>query len=162
MTSPHRVFGQPPDPRLNRKKQHLLIDIVILSVLAVLSGAESWDSIELFGKTNHAFLKQFLKLPSGIPSHDTINRVFGLINSRHFERLFIEWSSRMKEGGKLDKAIAIDGKGVRGSRDSFHGKSPIHPVHAWSVEQDLCPGQWKTESKSNEITAIPELPGCLR
>lgn len=84
-----------------------------------------------------------------------------LINSRHFERLFIEWPSHMKESGKLDKVIAIDGKSVRGSRDSFHGKSPIHPVHAWSVEQDLCLGQWKTELKSNEITAIPELLDLL-
>ena len=95
MTSLHRTFGQLSDPRLNRKKQHLLIDIVILSVLAVLSGAESWDSIELFGKTNHVFLKQFLKLPNGIPSHDTINRVFGMINPRHFERLFIQWCDEM-------------------------------------------------------------------
>src|SRR5690554_5070273 len=122
MTSLHRTFGQLSDPRLNRKKQHLLIDIVILSVLAVLSGAESWDSIELFGKTNHVFLKQFLKLPNGIPSHDTINR---------------------------------------GSKDSFHGKSPIHLVHAWSVENNLCLGQWKTDAKSNEIMAIPELLDLL-
>ena len=96
MTSLHRTFGQLSDPRLNRKKQHLLIDIVILSVLAVLSGAESWDSIELFGKTNRVFLKQFLKLPNGIPSHNTINRVFGMINPRHFERLFIQWCDEMK------------------------------------------------------------------
>ena len=121
MTSLHRTFGQLSDPRLNRKKQHLLIDIVILSVLAVLSGAESWDSIELFGKTNHVFLKQFLKLPNGIPSHDTINRVFGMINPRHFERLFIQWCDEMKGDGNLEKVIAIDGKSVRGSKDSFHG-----------------------------------------
>lgn len=161
MTSLHRTFGQLSDPRLNRKKQHLLIDIVILSVLAVLSGAESWDSIELFGKTNHVFLKQFLKLPNGIPSHDTINRVFGMINPRHFERLFIQWCDEMKGDGNLEKVIAIDGKSVRGSKDSFHGKSPIHLVHAWSVENNLCLGQWKTDAKSNEITAIPELLDLL-
>ena len=106
MTSLHRTFGQLSDPRLNREKQHSPVDIVILSVLAVLSGAESWDSIELFGKTNRMFLKQFLKLPNGIPSHDTINRVFGMINPRHFERLFIQWCDEMKEGGKLERVIA--------------------------------------------------------
>ncbi len=161
MTSLHRTFGQLSDPRLNRKKQHLLVDIVILSVLAVLSGAESWDSIELFGKTNRVFLKQFLKLPNGIPSHNTINRVFGMINPRHFERLFIQWCDEMKEGGKLARVIAIDGKSVRGSKDSFHGMSPVHLVHAWSVENNLCLGQWKTDAKSNEITAIPELLDLL-
>lgn len=161
MTSLHRTFCQLSDPRLNRKKQHLLIDIVILSVLAVLSGAESWDSVQLYGKTNYAFLKQFLRLPNGIPSHDTINRVFGMINSRHFERLFIEWSNTMKESKILENVIAIDGKTVRGSKDSFHEKSPIHLVHAWSVENNICLGQRKTEDKSNEITAIPELLDLL-
>jgi predicted transposase YbfD/YdcC len=145
------------DPRINRQKKHLLIDIVILSVLAVLSGAESWDSIELYGKENKAFLKQLLKLPGGIPSHDTINRVFGIINSRHFERLFIQWSNELKKSGKLEKVVAIDGKTVRGSKDSFHEKLPIHLVHAWSVENNICLGQLKTDCKSNEITTIPEI-----
>lgn len=161
MTSLHRTFRQLSDPRLSRKKQHLLIDIVILSVLAVLSGAESWDSIHLFGKTNYAFLKQFLCLPNGIPSHDTLNRVFGLINTRQFERLFSQWSNEMKDTGVLEKVIAIDGKAVRGSKDSFHEKSPVHLVHAWSVENNICLGQRKTEAKSNEITAIPELLNLL-
>ena len=83
-TSLHRIFGQLSDPRIDRKKKHLLTDTVILSVLAVLSGAESWDAIELYGKENLSFLKQILHLPNGIPSHDTINRVFGIINSRRF------------------------------------------------------------------------------
>jgi predicted transposase YbfD/YdcC len=161
MTSLHRTFGKLYDPRISRKKRHLLIDIVILSVLAVLSGAESWDAIELFGRENLPFLKRFLRLPNGIPSHDTINRVFGVINSRHFERLFAEWSQGLKDSGALEKVIAIDGKTVRGSKDTFHEKSPIHLVHAWSVENNLCLGQFKTEAKSNEITAIPELLDIL-
>ncbi|GHT18405.1 hypothetical protein FACS189429_4900 [Bacteroidia bacterium] len=81
------------DPRINRKKQHKLLYIIILSVLAVLSGAESWDSIELFGKMNLAFLRQFIELKKGIPSHDTINRAFSLLNPRSFERLFMEWAT---------------------------------------------------------------------
>jgi len=139
-TSLHRVFGQLSDPRINRHKKHLLIDIVILSVLAVLSGAESWDAIELYGKENIAFLKQLLKLPGGIPSHDTINRIFGMINSHRFERLFAECSVGLEDSGSLERVVAIDGKTVRGSKDAFHGKSPIHLVHAWSVENGLCLG----------------------
>lgn len=160
-TSLHRTFSQLSDPRINRRKKHLLIDIVILSVLAVLSGAESWDAIELYGKENISFLKQILRLPNGIASHDTINRVFGQINARHFERLFSQWANNLKSSDVFEKVIAIDGKTVRGSKDSFHDKSPIHLVHAWSVENKLCLGQYKTAAKSNEITAIPELLDIL-
>ena len=157
MTTLHQIFGQLSDPRINRGKKHLLIDIVILSILAVLSGAESYDSIELFGITNYTFLKQFLKLPNGIPSHDTVNRVFSVLNSRHFERLFIEWTNSLKEEGVFEKVIAIDGKALRGSKDTFHSKSATHMVHAWSVENNICLGQIKTKDKSNEITVIPEI-----
>jgi predicted transposase YbfD/YdcC len=160
-TSLHRAFGRLSDPRINRKKKHLLIDIVILSILAVLSGAESWDAIELYGKENRAFLSQFLSLKNGIPSHDTINRVFSIIHSRQFEKMFIQWAESMKDKKISEKVIALDGKTVCGSKDSFHEKSPIHPVHAWSVENKLCLGQLKTDCKSNEITAIPEILDLL-
>jgi hypothetical protein len=89
MTSLHQTFRQLHDPRLNRKKTHLLLDIIILSILAILYGAESYDSIELSGKTNYVFPKHILKLPNGIPSHDTINRVFSILNSSQFARPFI-------------------------------------------------------------------------
>jgi predicted transposase YbfD/YdcC len=146
---------------MDRNKLHKLLDIIILSILAVLSGAESWDSIELYGKTNLAFLKQILELKNGIPSHDTINRVFAMLNPRSFERLFMEWANNLKDSGILKTVIAIDGKTVRGSKDSFHDTSPIHCVHAWSVENNICLGQLKTAEKSNEITAIPELLDLL-
>jgi predicted transposase YbfD/YdcC len=161
MTTLHQTFKKLHDPRIDRKKKHKLLDIIILSILAVLSGAESWDSIELFGKTNLAFLKQILALANGIPSHDTINRVFSMLNPKHFERLFIEWVNNLKDNGILENVIAIDGKTVRGSKDSFHGTSPIHLVHAWSVENNICLGQIKTAAKSNEITAIPEILDLL-
>jgi len=157
MTTLHQAFQPLHDPRINRKKKHLLLDIIILSILAVLCGAESYDSIELFGKSNYAFLKQILRLPYGIPSHDTINRVFSMLDSKQFERLFIQWSNGLKDSGLFEKVIAIDGKTVRGSKDTFHNTSPIHLVHAWSVENEICLGQLKTSDKSNEITAIPEL-----
>jgi predicted transposase YbfD/YdcC len=146
---------------MERGKKHTLMDIIILSILAVLCGAESWDSIELFGTTNLTFLKQILALKNGIPSHDTINRVFSILNPRSFERLFMEWANNMKDSGALKSVIAIDGKTVRGSKDSFHNTSPIHLVHAWCVENNICLGQLKTAAKSNEITAIPELLDLL-
>jgi predicted transposase YbfD/YdcC len=156
-TSLHQSFGSLQDPRINRCKRHALIDIIILSVLAVLSGAESYDSIVLFGKLNIEFLKQFLALKNGIPSHDTINRVFQILDSRQFERCFITWAQGLKKNGIMERVIAIDGKTVRGSRDSFNDKSPLHAVHAWSVENDICLGQIACGEKTNEITIIPEI-----
>lgn len=161
MTSLHQTFGKLHDPRINRRKKHLLLDIIILSIPAVLCGAESYDSIELFGKTNLAFLKQILELRNGIPSHDTINRVFSILNPRAFERLFMEWANTLKDSKILEHVIAIDGKTIRGSKDTFHNTSPVHLVHAWSVDNNICLGQRKTETKSNEITAIPELLDLL-
>jgi predicted transposase YbfD/YdcC len=137
------------------------MDIIILSVLAVLSGAESYNSIELFGKENLPFLKQFLPLKNGIPSHDTINRVFQILDPRQFERCFIMWAQSLKNDGIQEKVIAIDGKTVRGSKDSFHHKSPLHSVHAWSVENGICLGQMQCGEKTNEITTIPKLLDLL-
>ncbi|OAV64308.1 Transposase [Bacteroidales bacterium Barb6XT] len=108
-----------------------------------------------------AFLKQIPELKNGIPSHDTINRVFSILNPRTFERLFMEWTNTLKDSEVSEHVIAIDGKTLRGSKDSFRHTSPIHLVHARSVENNICSGQRKTETKSNEITAIPELPDLL-
>jgi predicted transposase YbfD/YdcC len=115
------------------------------------------DSIEDFGKENFAFLKQFLLLKNGIPSHDTINRVFQALNPNSFEKCFIEWVQELKHTGKIERVIAIDGKTVRGSKDTYHHKSPLHCINAWSVENGLCPGQIQCDEKTNEITVIPKL-----
>jgi len=160
-TSIHRVFSSLRDPRVNRRKRHDLSDIIILSILGVLCGAESYDSIELFGKENHAFLKQILGLRNGIPSHDTINRVFQALNPVQFERCFITWANGLKEEGVLERVIAIDGKTSRGSKDSYHGKSALHSVHAWSVENGICLGQMECGEKSNEIVVIPKILDLL-
>jgi predicted transposase YbfD/YdcC len=160
-TSLHKAFRSLPDPRINRKKLHILLDIIILSILAVLSGAESYDSIELFGKENFAFLKQILELKNGIPSHDTINRVFQVINPRLFESCFISWAKGLKEDGIWERVIAIDGKTSRGSKDSFHHRSPLHSLHAWSVENGICLGQMECGEKTNEITTIPKMLDLL-
>jgi predicted transposase YbfD/YdcC len=149
------VLRKLKDPRKRHKrKKHLLIDIVILTILGVLCG-------ELFGNKKYDFLKKILKLPNGIPSHDTINRVISMIDPKQFEKLFIEWTKLLAIPG-LKEVIAIDGKTIRGSKDSFHYSPPVHLVSAWASENGLSFGQVKTSDKSNEITAIPELiEGCI-
>ena len=161
MTNLHQAFKSLKDPRIHRNKKHKLVDIIILSILAVLSGAESYDSIALYGKENYEFLRQFLELRNGIPSHDTINRVFQLLNPRQFERCFISWAQGLKDDGILERVIAIDGKTVRGSKDSFHHQSALHTVHAWSVENSICLGQLECGEKTNEITTIPQMLDLL-
>lgn len=156
-TSLHRYFSGLNDPRIKRNKKHVLSDIVVLTIIAVICGAESWDSVELFGKTKIDFLKTFLKLPNGIPSHDTINRVFSMLNPRKFEKLFTQWAASLKDKSIDLELIAIDGKTSRGSKDTFHGQSPIHLVNAWAGHNGLVLGQCKSDGKSNEITTIPLL-----
>jgi predicted transposase YbfD/YdcC len=156
-TSLHLAFKILQDPRMERQKKHELLDIVILSVLAVLCGAESYNEIADYGKANIAFLKQILSLKNEIPSHDTINRVFQALNFTEFEKCFIAWAQGLKKTGEIERVIAIDGKTLRGSKDSFHHKSPIHSVNAWSVENGLCLGQMQCDEKTNEITTIPAL-----
>nr|WP_282638511.1 ISAs1 family transposase [Sphingobacterium thalpophilum] len=156
-TSLHCYFENIPDYRIARNKKHSLSDVIILSILAVICGAESWNSIEDFGKTKVEFLRTFLKLTHGIPSHDAINRVFSNLRPKVFEELFIKWVEDIKDESIKKEVISIDGKSIRGSKDSFHGQSPIHMVSAWAAENELVLGQIKVDEKSNEITAIPQL-----
>lgn len=166
-TSIYDYFSQIPDPRLERNKKHKLTDIIVLSILAVLCGAESYDSIEEFGKARIGFLEQILQLPNGIPSHDTINRATSMIKPDQFEKVFAQWASSLKNIPSQNEVVAIDGKTVRGSKDSFHNKPAIHIVSAWASQNSLVLGQRKVDGKSNEITAIPELlemleiKGCI-
>ena len=170
-TNLHKFFGQIHDPRIDRKRKHLLIDIIILTVIAVIFGADSWDSIQSFGKAKQDFLKKFLRLPGGIPSHDTINRVIFLIRHDRFEQVFIEWIGSLKskqlDNESFKEVIAIDGKTLRGSKDSFHQKKPIHVINAWASSNGLALGQKTVDGKTNEIKAIPELlklldiEGCI-
>ena len=155
-------FEQMPDPRLDRKKRHMLMDILVLTLCAVICGATSWESIEDYGKKQEKWLKTFLLLPNGIPSHDTIARVFGLLNADIFAKCFVNW---MKEVvGKLKEVVAIDGKRLRAASN---GKDPIHLVNAFATASGVSLGQYKVDDKSNEIIAIPEilkllnLEGCI-
>jgi predicted transposase YbfD/YdcC len=159
------VFGGIQDPRIDRTKLHKLIDIIIIAICAVICGAEGWEEIEQFGKEKQEWLENILELPNGIPSHDTISRVFSKINPQDFEKCFFEWVSSIT--GNIKGVVAIDGKTLRRSHDKSIGKKALHLVSAWAAENRLVLAQLATEEKSNEITAIPELlcmldlSGCI-
>lgn len=148
------------DPRKNNhNKLHKLGDILVLTILAVICGADSWVDVEEFGKAKEDWLKTFLELPNGIPSHDTIGDLFSRLSTREFEACFLSWVNSLvtSSGGDI---IPIDGKTARRSHNKGKkgdGKSAIHIVSAWSTRNQMVLGQYKTDDKSNEITAIPEL-----
>ena len=149
-------FSEIEDPRIERTKQHLLVDVLCLAVLAVVGGAEGWEEIEDFGKQKHAWLKQYLQLPGGIPSHDTISRVFRQLKPAAFQAGFARWIAALEPPLGL-RQVAIDGKTLRRSHDRLAMKSALHAVCAWSVANHLVLGQQAVDEKSNEITAIPQL-----
>lgn len=161
-----RHFSRLNDPRIERKKRHELIDIVTIAIMAALCGIDSFDGMAVFSKARLKWLKQFLQLRNGAPSHDTFNRVFGKIKPEKFQECFISW---MNEISSLTdgEVVAIDGKTLRGSFDKASSKAAIHMVSAWATRNSMILGQIKTEEKSNEITAIPRLlemltlKGCL-
>jgi predicted transposase YbfD/YdcC len=149
-------FADLKDPRIERSKQHDLMDIVVIAICAVICGAEGWQDIANYGHAKHDWLKTFLKLPNGIPSHDTFRRVFCLLNPVAFHDCFQRWIDALSAGLGLQR-IAIDGKSVRRSFDHASGKAALHLVSAWACEQHLVLGQVAVDGKSNEITAIPKL-----
>ncbi len=151
-----RFFDELEDPRMDRTKRHSLSDILVITICAVICGADEWTEVELFGKLRHTWLKTFLELPHGIPSHDTFGRVFRLLDPKQLDQCFQHWMAAMAEctGGQL---IAIDGKTIRRSFDKADHKAAIHMVSAWSETNALVLGQVATDEKSNEITAIPRL-----
>jgi predicted transposase YbfD/YdcC len=149
-------FSQLSDIRQQGKVKHLLTDIIGLSLLAVISGAESYEDIEDYGVTKDDWLKKYLSLPHGIPSHDTIERVMEAINPKEFSIYFTQW---VKDIFNLheDFLIHVDGKSNRRSHDSFAGTKMLHALNAYAGEHHLTLAQMRVADKSNEITAIPEL-----
>ena len=142
------------DPRTGNAKQHIFLEILIMAICAVICGADGWSDVELFAKNKRKWLKTFLKLPKGIPSHDTFGRVFALIKPEEFQKHFMEWV-RAIERLTAGQVIAIDGKQLRRSHDHETGKAAIYMVSAWATQNQLVLGQTKVADKSNEITAIP-------
>lgn len=149
-------FGKVRDPRIGNATRHKLIDIIVIAICAVICGANSWTEVEVFGKSKHAWLKTFLELPHGIPSHDTFGRVFALIDPEAFRNSFLEWVKAIQRLTNQE-TIAIDGKQLRGSKDEVNGQAAIDMVSAWATTSELVLGQVKVDNKSNEIPAIPEL-----
>jgi predicted transposase YbfD/YdcC len=159
-------FSPVDDPRIERNKKHLLLDIIAIAICAVVSGADDWVAVAEFGQNKIDWLRQFLALPHGIPSHDTFGKVFARICPNQFSQCFLDWVQQVFEvtDGQI---IPIDGKTLRRSHDRSGGKAAIHMVSAWAAANQIVLGQVKTEEKSNEITAIPQLlrlldiKGCI-
>jgi len=159
-------FATLEDPRVERTKQHQLLDIITIALCAVICGADTWVDVEVWGRAKQGWLESFLSLPNGIPSHDTFGRVFARLNPEHFQQCFLDWVQAVNSV-LPSQQIAIDGKTVRRSHDRGVGKAAIHLVSAWAASNHLVLAQVKVDEKSNEITAIPallrqlELAGCI-
>jgi len=151
-------FATLKDPRRAHRRLHLLQDLVVIALCAVIAGAQDWQEIETFGRKRRAWLQRFLRLPHGIPSHDTFERVFDRLNPQAFRACFREWVQALQEVLQI-KHVAIDGKTLRGSGSAQLG--PLHLVSAWATAQGLSLGQVAVDAKSNEITAIPALLDLL-
>ena len=154
------IFKDIEDPRMDRKKLHLLSDIIGLTVIAVICGMEGWEMIEDFGNAKIEFLRTLLPLKNGIPSHDTIERVFRLMKPESFAVAFQNFVTHL--GGRTQgNHVSFDGKSLRGSQDEINGKSAINMVSAWVAENKMVFAQIKVENKTNEITALHQLVALL-
>jgi predicted transposase YbfD/YdcC len=159
-------FADVEDPRMVGKTDYPLINILVITLCGTLCGADNWVAIENFGKAQFEWLSQFLDLEKGIPAHDTFGRVFALLDPEQFCGAFVSWMQAVA-GVTEGELVALDGKQLRGSHDSFLGKKAIYMVSAWAERNGLVLGQRKVDEKSNEITAIPQLlemlalSGCI-
>ena len=159
-------FGELSDPRTGNARMHIFLEILIIAILAVICGADGWSDVELFGKNKKSWLKTFLELPKGIPSHDTFGCVFGKIKPEEFQKHFMAWVQAV-EKLTTGQVIAVDGKQLRRSHDREAGKAAIYMVSAWATQNQLVLEQTKVADKSNEITAIPallqllDITGCI-
>ncbi len=160
------IMGQIPDPRHGNGIRHKLIDVIIIGILAILCEYDEYTEMELFGEMKQEWLRSFLELPQGIPSHDTFGDIFAAIDPKALHQCFGEWVETIREkiSGEI---IAFDGKSIRRSKDKAGSRRATHVVSAWASTNRLVLGQLACEEKSNEITAIPELlkmleiKGCI-
>jgi predicted transposase YbfD/YdcC len=159
-------FAGMEDPRCAYLRLHKLVDMVVVAICAILCGADNWVEVADFGVARYDWLRKFLQLSCGIPSHDTFGRVFAILDPQVFEGHFLEWVQRVAQVTK-GQVVAIDGKALRRSHDVAAGRQAMHMVSAWATENGLALGQLRVADKSSEITAVPELlrlldvSGCI-
>ena len=154
-------FSPLEDQRCPINRRHVLVEMIVIAMAAVMCGADGWVAVAQFGRSKETWLREFLTLPNGIPSHDTFGRVFSLLQPQAFEDCFRSWVASIREviPGEI---IAVDGKTLRRSHDRAAGLAALHLVSAWAAANRVVLGQVATEAKSNEITAIPQLLALLR
>lgn len=159
-------FGHVRDPRIERSREHHLLDILTIAICAVVCGAEGPTGMEEFGHGKEAWLRQYLELPNGIPSHDTFGRVLARLDPEELHQGFVSWFAAIREATN-GEVVALDGKTLRGSADRAWGKAAVQVLTAWASSNRLVLGQQKVDPSSNEITAVPALldklalAGCI-
>jgi len=149
-------FAELPDPRRQAGRRHFLSDILAIAICAVVCGADEFSAMAEFGRAKRKWFERFLRLPHGIPSADTFERVFARLDPEAFERCFVSWINALT-GSARGRVVPIDGKSLRRSFDRASGKAAVHMVSAWAAANQLVFSQLATDAKSNEITAIPRL-----
>lgn len=155
LLSRFETFSDTRDPK---KVTHVLAEVIFMATCAILCGADDWNSMRMFALTREDWFRKHLSLPGGIPCAMTFNRLFRALDPEEYRRVFVSWMRDVMSGFELSdsRVVALDGKAVKGSAWT-KGKDAIHMVNAWCTEAGLSLGQYKVDSKSNEITAIPEL-----
>lgn len=162
-------FESLADPRHTRNRKHLLVDITVIAVCAILCGCDGPTAMHRWAVERHDWLARHLRLPNGLPSRDCLRRLLLALKPEAFQRCFQDWIAHaiVEESGDPHRLVAIDGKTCRGSHDAGHNLGPLHIVSAWASEEGIALGQVATDAKSNEITAIPllleqiDLPGTI-
>ncbi|MEZ6053446.1 MAG: ISAs1 family transposase [Planctomycetaceae bacterium] len=157
-----RCFADLEDPRVQASCDHLLIDILAMTILGVSCGADEWTDLETSGRLRHDWLRTFLELPAGIPSHDTFRRVLGLLDRQQFAACLFQWTQASSTKRPVGSCWPLMASALRRSFAKKSGKAMLHLVTAWASESGLTLGQVACEEKSNEITAIPELLKLLK
>ncbi len=152
-------FSLLTDPRIERKKLHKRMDIIVLTMCATISGAQGWDAIEEFGLNKLDWLRQFIPLENGVPSNDCIAYVISRLSPKEFQHCFMGWVNAVREE-LPEEIIAIDDKTSRRSHDRKNGKKPLHMVSAWRCPSSLVLGQEATEEKSNVVQPFPNYYSC--
>lgn len=151
----NNYFESIEDPRIDRKKLHSLNTIFSLSIIAVLCGIKSWEQIAMFGRLRQKELSDIIDFKNGVPSHDTIERVYSIIKPEAFHSCFVAWTKALQENKK--GLISIDGKVSRNSNDKYKNIAPLYLVNAWASKNKLVLGQFKTDGKGHEIAGIKAL-----